>query len=177
MPSKTGNYGIRGHFGVDITEFVVWGDFFKIKGFRRFLRSFLIDVANKYIKRVRKKTPVDTGLLYLLWHRDNPTITKGEAKITIYNEAPYSSFVEYGHRGVFVPLLGVTLHTHKRFTQGVFMMNRTNNQFRGVLMSLFYTSLTNWFLGKHDKAIKGDLKSKPKPKVKTKTKKRMWVNK
>ena len=51
-------------------------------------------VANRLIRDVKLKTPVDTGVLRRSWHVKMPQ------KLTrvIYNNCRYVSYVEYGHR-------------------------------------------------------------------------------
>ena len=88
------NYG---GFSLDIKDFKEYynqvGQAYLL--FEEFLRHFIIKVAD--------------------WMKEN-------VEIEILNGKEYASFVEYGHRGKYVPALGVTLFTDKYVTVGRFMM-------------------------------------------------------
>ena len=45
-----------------------------------------------------------------------------EFSIEVFNPIYYALYVEFGHRGVFVPTLGKTLHLNRRWTPGKFML-------------------------------------------------------
>lgn len=64
----------------------------------RYIRDFLLEMAYRADRKIKKRTPVDTGEL-----RRNWTVGKveryGDAyTVEIFNNTEYASFVEYGHR-------------------------------------------------------------------------------
>ena len=68
--------------------------------FNKFLREFLLEMAERVIARVKPRTPVDTGALKRSWELGD---IKGEGKnltIEILNGMDYATDVEYGHRVV-----------------------------------------------------------------------------
>ncbi|MGK5512049.1 HK97 gp10 family phage protein [Brevibacillus formosus] len=65
----------------------------------RFLRDFLMEMAMRSIRKVKKRTPVgETGDLRRNWQLGN-VVKRGDAyQIELFNNTHYASFVEYGHR-------------------------------------------------------------------------------
>lgn len=65
----------------------------------RFLRDFLMEMAMRSIRKVKKRTPVgETGDLRRNWQIGN-VVKRGDAyQIELFNNTHYASFVEYGHR-------------------------------------------------------------------------------
>lgn len=66
--------------------------------FNKFLREFLLEMADRVIARVKPRTPVDTGALRRSWELGD---IKGEGKnisVEILNEMDYATDIEYGHR-------------------------------------------------------------------------------
>jgi hypothetical protein len=56
------------------------------------------------------------------WEISAVTKTGSTYEITIFNNVEYAPYVEFGHRGVYVPKLGKTLHKDTAFTKGKFML-------------------------------------------------------
>ena len=113
-----------GGFSLDINDFKKYYN--NINGvqifFYDFIKSFMYQMAERFIGIVKPKTPVDTGELRRSWQIGNIEFKSNNVEIEILNGKEYASFVENGHRGVYVPTLGVTMFTDKRFTEGRFMM-------------------------------------------------------
>ena len=66
--------------------------------FNKFLREFLLEMADRIIARVKPRTPVDTGELRRSWKLGD---IKGEGRnisVEILNGMDYATDVEYGHR-------------------------------------------------------------------------------
>jgi hypothetical protein len=61
-------------------------------------------------------------------------ITKGGKtySIEVINPTEYASYVEYGHRGIFIPELGKTVRLNQRFTEGQKMMTRTEKEIEQI---------------------------------------------
>lgn len=66
-------------------------------GFNKWLYHFLEKSAEKYIKKVKLRTPVDTGKLKDSWIMLRPVVKSGMIEVVIVNTAYYASFVEFGH--------------------------------------------------------------------------------
>lgn len=64
----------------------------------RFIRDFLLEMAYRAERKIKKRTPVDTGDLRRNW-RVGKVVRKGNSYIVeIYNNTEYAPYVEYGHR-------------------------------------------------------------------------------
>ena len=57
------------------------------------------ELAARLLRKVKNRTPVDTGELRRNWNIDLEITQVGnEYEITVYNATEYASYVEYGHR-------------------------------------------------------------------------------
>lgn len=80
---------------------------------KRFIEDFLLEMAFRALRKIKKRTPVDTGELRRNW-KVGKVERRGNAYVVeIYNNKDYASFVEFGHR------YGVDL---TKWKEGVFMM-------------------------------------------------------
>ena len=88
-------------------------------------------VANRLIRDVKLKTPVDTGVLRRSWHVKMPQ------KLTrvIYNNCRYVSYVEYGHR----------TRGGKSFIDGVYMLEKSVKEIESELDKEFSIMIDNLF--------------------------------
>ena len=154
----------------DFSEFKNFVNDFHVakEEFEPFLRSFLFEMAEMAIAKIKRRTPTDTGALKSAWgvgsqeivlktgrtekvrnigqkfSEDDITITDNDIAVTIFNEMEYASHVEFGHAGVFVPSLGVTLHTSTHWTEGRFMMTIGINEVQRVMDSRFQQAFQEW---------------------------------
>jgi hypothetical protein len=88
--------------------------------------SFHVKAKHVEYKKAEGKTGSD---LQKGWTKDK-NVTKGNGVYTInvINPIQYASYVEYGHRGIFIPELGKTVRLNQRFTKGQFMMTITEKE-------------------------------------------------
>jgi len=64
----------------------------------RFIRDFLLEMAMRAMRKIKKRTPVDTGELRRNWMVGS-VVRQGDAYVVeIYNNTDYAVFVEFGHR-------------------------------------------------------------------------------
>ena len=70
--------------------------------FNKFLREFLLEMADRIIARVKRKdrTPVDTGALKRSWELGDVQGEGQNISVEILNGMEYATYVEYGHRVV-----------------------------------------------------------------------------
>ena len=96
-----------------------------------FMESATKDIASRVHRAAKKRTPVGVhpaesgkkgGTLRRNWKTGVLEVDRKDYSIDVTNTTNYASFVEFGHRGVFVPDLGVTLHTDTHWTDGQFML-------------------------------------------------------
>lgn len=73
-------------------------------------------LAARLLRKVKKRTPVDTGELRRNWSIDLEITQVGnEYEIIVYNATEYASYVEYGHR----------TRNHAGWVVGRFMMTKS----------------------------------------------------
>jgi hypothetical protein len=127
--------------------------------YRKLLKEFMVKMANELIKRVKARTPFDTGNLLDSWHVGEPSIKGNKVSVKIWNDAKkgvdyiakygeetayYASFVEYGHRGVYSYKLGVTVNKDTAYTNGVYMLTSSVNEIKRIInkeYELFFEDL------------------------------------
>lgn len=64
----------------------------------RFIQDFLLEMAFRALRKIKKRTPVDTGELRRNWKVGRVERRGTTYVVEIYNNTDYASFVEYGHR-------------------------------------------------------------------------------
>lgn len=79
----------------------------------RFIQDFLLEMAFRSLRKIKKRTPVDSGELRRNWKVGRVERRGTTYVVEIYNNTDYASFVEFGHR------YGLDLTLWK---EGVFMM-------------------------------------------------------
>ena len=68
------------------------------KDFQKFLEDFLFEQAMRALRKIKLRTPVDTGALRNAWNIENNVVKKGNNFIVVIkNPLDYASFIEYGH--------------------------------------------------------------------------------
>ena len=68
------------------------------KDFHKFLEDFLFEQAMRALRKIKLRTPVDTGALRNAWTVENGVVRKGNTLIVVIkNPLEYASFIEYGH--------------------------------------------------------------------------------
>ena len=64
----------------------------------RWIREFLLEMAYRADRKIKKRTPVDSGELRRNW-QVGKVVRKGNAyEVEIFNNTEYASYVEHGHR-------------------------------------------------------------------------------
>lgn len=69
----------------------------------RFLRDFLLEMAFRAERKIKKRTPVNTGNLKRNWRVGEVERHGNTLVVEIINNTDYASFVEYGFRAHWVP--------------------------------------------------------------------------
>lgn len=70
----------------------------KERAVERFIQDFLLEMAYRAERKIKKRTPVDTGELRRNWSVGNVERRGDTYVVEIINNTDYASFVEYGHR-------------------------------------------------------------------------------
>ncbi|QOS98113.1 HK97 gp10 family phage protein [Brevibacterium sp. JNUCC-42] len=64
----------------------------------RFIRDFLLEMAYRAERKIKKRTPVDEGELRRNWRVGNVDRHGNAYVVELINLTEYAPFVEYGHR-------------------------------------------------------------------------------
>ena len=102
-----------------------------IKGFDVEIPKMLSKVSSKLIRKVKLKTPVDTGVLRRSWKYK--TINENEGILS--NGVHYAQYVEYGHR----------TRGGKSFVDGVYMLEKSVKEIETELDKEFSIMIDNLF--------------------------------
>ena len=119
-------------------------DFEKLttKEMHEFNTKVIKELAARLLSKVKERTPVNQGLpndvnynggggrLRDSWTIGNVEKSGNTYSVEVINSLPYASFVEKGHRGVYVPEVGVTLHLDTHLTEGVFMLKISEDELK-----------------------------------------------
>ena len=102
-----------------------------IKGFDVEIPKMLSRVSSKLIRKVKLKTPVDSGVLRKSWHSKKD----GDLARVVYNNVKYASHVEYGHR----------TRGGKSFGDSVYMLKKSVKKIETELDKEFSIMIDNLF--------------------------------
>ena len=69
----------------------------------RFMREFLLEMALRAERKIKKRTPENTGHLRRNWQVGKVERHGNALVVEIFNPVEYASFVEYGFRSHWVP--------------------------------------------------------------------------
>lgn len=64
----------------------------------RWIKEFLLEMAFKAERKIKKRTPVDKGQLRRAWQVGNVLKQGNSYIVEIFNNTEYASYIEYGHR-------------------------------------------------------------------------------
>ncbi|KGN00317.1 HK97 gp10 family phage protein [Clostridium botulinum] len=78
----------------------------------RWIREFLLEIAFRAERKIKKRTPVDSGHLRRNWQVGNVDRRGNSYVVEIFNNTEYASFVNNGHR----------TRDHKGWVEGRFMV-------------------------------------------------------
>ena len=117
----------------------------EIQGLNRFIRTLnnatnnfdeeaskrLNNISQKLIKKVKLKTPVDSGLLRRSWRSKK----EGDLARIVYNNVHYAPHIEYGHR----------TRGGKSFVDGQYMLTKSVKEIEETMTSEFSIMIENLF--------------------------------
>jgi mRNA-degrading endonuclease RelE of RelBE toxin-antitoxin system len=122
----------------------------------QFSEAAIKELAAQLLEKVVKRTPVyqkipndvnahTGGTLRRGWTIGEVVRDGSTYKIDIINSNEYASYVEYGHRGIYVPEVGKTLHLEK-WTPGKFMLTISEQELQADAPGMLENKLKK-FLG------------------------------
>ena len=102
-----------------------------IKEFEVEIPKTLSKISSKLIRKVKLKTPVDSGVLRKSWRSKKD----GDLARVVYNNVKYAQYVEYGHR----------TRGGKSFIDGVYMLEKSVKEIESELDKEFSIMIDNLF--------------------------------
>jgi hypothetical protein len=102
----------------------------------KFFEECVREIALRLLAKVVLRTPVKTGELRRGWTIGRIQRINGGWQVDVFNPVLYAIYVEYGHRGVYVPALGVTLHVDTHWTEGKFMLTISEQELQRELPAI-----------------------------------------
>jgi len=108
---------------------------------QQFTEEAVKELASRLLRKVRFRTPVyknipgdinahTGGELRRSWTIGEVIKAGDEYTIEVFNPLKYATYVEFGHRGVYVPEAGITLHLNRRWTFGKFMLTISEQELK-----------------------------------------------
>jgi hypothetical protein len=109
------------------------------------LKEIAADLAARLLRKVKKRTPVDTGELRRNWQVSNIRLFERFCVVEIYNSTEYAEYVEFGHRqtpGRYVPALGKRLK--KAWVPGKFMLTLSAKELENMKDRIVRRKVEEW---------------------------------
>lgn len=124
---------------VDFSQFIEYCNKYSemTNEFETWLENWIYEMAERVIARTKPRTPVRTGQLRDAWTIGEIRRSENGIEVDILNSKKYASYVELGHAGVYIPDLGVTMHTKTKFTPGKFMLKISMNEIQEQMPKRF----------------------------------------
>lgn len=95
------------------------------------------EIALRTLRKITKRTPVDTGNLRMSWDISRVRKTGTGYQIEILNPAEYAPYIEYGHR---IVVGGATIG----WKEGVFMMTISEKEMEKVMDKIIQKHLDKY---------------------------------
>lgn len=133
--------------GFDYSEFEIFKrNFSKLNAdFGLWLHQFLLNQGLRFIRKVKRNTPVDTGDLRNHWNLAEITREGDVLKCWFVNSMYYASFVEYGHAK---PYKAGALPGSSDWVEGYFMMTVSLEQIEREMPQQFNKEFELFLRGK-----------------------------
>ena len=109
------------------------------------LKEIAADLAARLLRKVKKRTPVDTGKLRRNWQVSNIRLFERFCVVEIYNSTEYAEYVEFGHRqtpGRYVPAIGKRLK--KAWVPGKFMLTLSAKELENMKDRIVRRKVEEW---------------------------------
>ena len=109
------------------------------------LKEIAADLAARLLRKVKKRTPVDTGELRRNWQVSNIRLFERFCVVEIYNSTEYAEYVEFGHRqtpGRYVPAIGKRLK--RAWVPGKFMLTLSAKELENMKDRIVRRKVEEW---------------------------------
>lgn len=105
--------------------------------FEFFLKDFLVEMAERVIRKTKPRTPIDTGALRDSWQLGNFVFNHNDIGIEIQNPQEYATEIEYGHR---IVRNGVEVGWY----EGKFMLKTSIDEVKRQMPLRYKRDFENW---------------------------------
>ena len=105
--------------------------------YQRLLEDTCKELAQRLIRATKQRTPVDSGVLRRGWNAGTVTKKGNMYEIEVFNDIPYSSYVEYGHR----------TPNHRGWVKGRFMLSISEREIEGKSQQWIEKCIKSWIEG------------------------------
>ncbi|WP_171015045.1 HK97 gp10 family phage protein [Culicoidibacter larvae] len=95
---------------------------------------FLDHIVMLYIRRIKKRTNVDTGMLRKMWMAEKAQTVFNETYASVFNNMEYALFVNNGHRAL-----------DGSWVEGFFFVERTDDEMRQYMEKAAKKFYDNYF--------------------------------
>ena len=109
------------------------------------LKEIAADLAARLLRKVKKRTPVDTGELRRNWQVSKIRLFDKFCVVEVYNATEYAEYVEFGHRqtpGRYVPAIGKRLK--KAWVPGKFMLTISTKELENIKDRIIRQKVEAW---------------------------------
>ena len=109
------------------------------------LKEIAADLAARLLRKVKKRTPVDTGELRRNWQVSKIRLFDKFCVVEVYNATEYAEYVEFGHRqtpGRYVPAIGKRLK--KAWVPGKFMLTLSTKELENIKDRIIRQKVEAW---------------------------------
>lgn len=108
------------------------------KRWDQLMEECLLEMAYRALRKIKKRTPVDTGELRRNWQLGEVRREGDKLVVEIINNTFYASFVEYGHR---------TGKDRRKWVEGRFMMTISMQEIERELPRYLERRINQWLKG------------------------------
>lgn len=102
--------------------------------YQRLLEDTCKELAQRLIRATKQRTPVDSGVLRRGWNAGTVTKKGDKYEIEVFNDTPYSSYVEYGHR----------TPSHRGWVKGRFPLTISEREIEGKSQQWIEKRIKSW---------------------------------
>jgi len=121
-----------------------------------FYKEAIKEIALRFLRKVRKYTPSDTGDLRRQWTVGDVVQNGNTYSVEVFNPLEYALYVEKGHRGVAIPMSKPVkrstkwrvMHTETHWTEGKFMMEISVEEVNAEVEKLIKNKLKKFIASK-----------------------------
>lgn len=102
---------------------------------KKLCKDIATETASVLLRRVKQKTPVDTGNLRRNWSFKGQLLNRGY-EVTVFNQTEYAPYVEYGHR--------LKTRNGYKWTKGHYMLTKSQKETLDLYTKIVSKNVNNY---------------------------------